>query len=98
MKNPDKKLNHLATYAFTATDGKRYGDYIRFCNNEEYKVFRTRKFNIATDGYNASVRAKKGIAHPVPEKLLMFQIYSSCSARDGKPRSITLDHIRVCDK
>ena len=98
FKNPDKKLNHLATYAFTATDGKRYGDYIRFCNNEEYKVFRTRKFNIATDGYNASVRAKKGIAHPVPEKLLMFQIYSSCSARDGKPRSITLDHIRVCDK
>ena len=97
FKNPDKQLNHLATYSFIAADGKRYGDYVRFCNNEEYKEFRTRKINLAKDGYAASLRAKKGIAHPVPVKLNSFQIYSSSPARDGKARSITFDYIRVCD-
>lgn len=83
---------------FISADGKRYGDYVRFCNNEEYKEFRTRKINLAQDGHAASLRAKKGIPHPVPVKLNSFQIYSSSPARDGKARSITFDYIRVCEK
>ena len=98
FKNPDKDLHHLATYSFVAADGKVYGDYIRFCNNEEYKDFRTRKFNLASDGQRGSERNKQGIAHPVPVKLRGFSIYSSCAARDGKPRSITFDYIRTCEK
>ena len=97
FKNPDKNLNHLATYSFIASDGKRYGDYIRFCNNEEYKDFRTRKFNVATDGQRGRMRAKQGIAQPVPVKLNTLSIYSSSPARDGKKRTFTLDYVRVCE-
>ena len=97
FKNPDKALHHLATYSFLGTDGKRYGDYIRFCNDEAYENFRTRKFNVATDGNAGRNRAKKGLAQPTPARLLTFQIYTSCTERDGKPRKLVLDYIRVAE-
>ena len=97
FKNPDKALHHLATFSFLGTDGKRYGGYIRFCNDEAYDTFRTRKFNVATDSNDGKNRTKKGLAQPTPAKLLTFQIYSSCTERDGKPRELVLDYIRVTE-
>lgn len=95
FRNPDADLHHTVTYAFKTADGETAADYIRFCTHESHPDWRVRAINMATDGYQAGLRRKKGLPDWKPVELTYVAVYSHCAKMDGQPRAIRLDYIRV---
>ena len=94
FRNPDEAISHTITWSYTDAEGKKHGDWMRFCHHEKHTDWRVRTIDTLNDGNGAVTRKRKG-QPPLPEakSLDVLQIYSS-PKRDGKERHIDIDYIR----